>query len=183
MTKPIRTTGSVELYIEAAPEQIYRRVADVTGTGDRSLECRRCEWISGVAPATVGARFRGHNRKGWLIRWSRVCEVTTADSPRAFAFRTVPSRWDPSRRDSTTWTYTLTPEGPGTLVTHSYEVTKMPLAPFKVIYGRMMPHHRDMRPHMIHTLEALRNEASLTPQTLPAPQVLDASAVEPFATE
>jgi hypothetical protein len=93
-----------------------------------------------------------------VIRWSRVCEVTTAEPGRSFAFRTIPIRIDPSRNDSTTWSYTLTAEGSGTRVTHSYSITTPPLAPFKTIYGRLLPHHRDMRPHMTHTLESLRDK-------------------------
>jgi hypothetical protein len=156
-TRPWRTEGIVDLFIDAAPERIYKELADVTGTGDRSLECRSCEWLPGAAPQTVGARFRGRNRTG-MIRWSRVCEVTAAEPGRSFAFRTVPTRIDPSRNDSTTWSFTLTPEGSGTRVAHSYTITKQPLAPFKAIYGRLLPHHRDMRPQMIHTLESLRDK-------------------------
>ena len=73
-----------------------------------------------------------------------------------FVFRTVPERWDPSRRDSTTWAFTFVPEGDGTRVTHSYEITMMPSRPFRALYGVMFPHHRDMRPQMAETLGALR---------------------------
>ena len=37
------------------------------------------------------------NRSG-LVRWSRVCEVVTAEPGRSFAFRTVPERLDPTSR-------------------------------------------------------------------------------------
>jgi hypothetical protein len=158
MSSAWQRTGSVELYIAAPPEQVYDRVADVTRTGERSLECSRCEWLPGAAPGTVGSRFRGHNRKGRVIRWSRVCEVTTAERGHAFAFRTVPERWDPSRMDSTTWSYTLRSDGDGTAVTHSYEITKPPVGPLPRVYGWLMPHHKDMRPHMTHTLQAVRDQ-------------------------
>ncbi len=150
--------GSVQLFIDAPPDRVYDAVADVTATGDRSLECQRCVWLPGAPPGAPGARFRGHNRKGRFIRWSRTCEITEADRGREFAFRTIPTRLDPSRRDSTTWRYQLVPEGTGCRVTHAYAVTKMPPLPFKTIYGRLMPHHRDMRPHMLYTLESLRDQ-------------------------
>jgi hypothetical protein len=157
MTQAWRYEGSVELCIAAPADAVYERIADVTATGDRSLETRSCEWLPGAAPGSVGARFRGRNRSG-RIRWSRVCEVTTAEPGRSFAFRTVPERFDPTRADSTTWSYELEPAEDGTRVTHSYRITKRPMRPLQWLYGRMMPQHRDMRPQMMHTLESLRTE-------------------------
>ncbi len=159
MSSGWQTGGAVELSIGASSENVYDRIADVTGTGNRSTECTRCEWLPGQPPGTVGARFRGHNRKGRLIRWSRVCEVVLADRGVVFAFRTVPERWDVTRMDSTTWRYDLRPEGEGTRVTHSYEITKPPVGPLPWLFGVFMPHHKDMCPHMAHTLEVLRDEA------------------------
>jgi hypothetical protein len=92
------------------------------------------------------------------VSWSRTCEIIQATPGACFAFRTVPERWDPSRNDSTIWRYTLTPDGDGTLVTHDYRIVKPPLACFKWLYGRLLPHHRDMRPHLQHTLDALARE-------------------------
>jgi hypothetical protein len=148
--------GSVERTIDAPADVIYRVVTDVAATRRLSDECRRAEWLDGdLDEAVVGARFRGHNRIG-PIRWSRVCEVIEARPDAAFAFRTVPERWDPSRRDSTIWRYDLEPSpAGGTTVRHSYEVAEQPLRPFKAVYGRIFPHHRDMRPAMRHTLDAL----------------------------
>ncbi len=157
MTRTFQSQGVVDLFIDAPADAVYERIADVTATGDRSVECRSCEWLAGSPPGTVGARFRGRNRSG-IFRWSRVCEVTAAEPGRLFSFRTVPERFDPTRADSTTWSYTLKPEGSGTHVTHAYEITKWPVRPLQWLYARMLPQHRDMRPQMAHTLEALRAE-------------------------
>jgi hypothetical protein len=148
------TSGSVERVIEAPAQQLYALVSDVTSTGERSTECHRVEWLGGSRVAAVGSRFRGHNRSR-LARWSRTCEVIAAEPGRAFAFRTVPTRLDPSRRDSTTWRYDLVEDGDRTLVRHSYEITRLPSRPFRVLYGVLLPQHRDMRPAMQHTLDAL----------------------------
>lgn len=67
----------------------------------------------------------------------------------------MPERFDPSRADSTTWRYELTPVDGGTLVRHSYEITRMPRAPFKALYTVLLPQHRDMRPAMRVTLQRL----------------------------
>lgn len=153
-------SGSVERVIDADSEEIYRTITDVTSTGERSEECRRAEWLVGnPLNVAVGARFRGHNRSR-LARWSRVCEVIEATPGRVFAFRTVPERWDPSRRDSTTWRYEFVPDGGRTLVRHSYEITKFPIGPFKALYGVFLSQHRDMRPAMQHTLDALAKSFS-----------------------
>lgn len=150
--------GSVELLIRASPERIYDAIADVTAVGGRSLECRRCDWLPSATPGAVGARFRGRNRANVVARWSRVCVVTIADPGHAFAFRTLPETIDITRRDSTTWGYTLLPHSSGTLVTHYYEMTQPPLRLFRAIYGVFLSHHRDMRPHMAFTLTALKAE-------------------------
>ena len=157
-----RRHGTVELLIEAEPTTIFDRVADVTRQGDRSEECRSCVWLPGASPQTVGARFRGRNRHG-LARWSRVCEVTVSDPGRRFEFRTVPERLDLSRADSTTWGYLLRAEDGGTRVRHYYEITTMPVGPLSWLYGKLLPHHRDMRPAMAHTLERLRAELDAAP--------------------
>jgi hypothetical protein len=151
-----RTEGAVSLFIEAPAEAIYFQVADVTSTGQRSEECRQCEWLpGGLQGPVVGARFRGHNRSG-LARWSRVCEVVAAEPGRKFAFRTLPESMDPSRMDSTIWSYELVPEGSGTRVTQAYRIIRMPLPPFKLLYGLILPQHKDMRPQMQSTLQALK---------------------------
>lgn len=149
------TGGSVERWVAAEPHDVYRVVSDVTSTGERSDECRSAEWLpGGPQAAQVGARFRGRNRSG-VARWSRRCEVVEAEPGRAFAFRTIPQRVDLSRADSTTWRYHLAPQDGGTLVRHSYEITRLPLRPFRALYGVLLPHHRDMRPSMQHTLDRL----------------------------
>jgi hypothetical protein len=150
-----RAGGETQLVIDAPPREIYEIIADVTRIGERSPECRSATWLGADTAAVVGARFRGHNRSGRLARWSRTCEVLEAVPGVEFTFRTVPER-DPSRRDSTIWSYRLVPEVAGTRVVHSYEVTLMPLPAFRFLYGLMLPHHRDMRPQMQDNLDALK---------------------------
>jgi hemerythrin-like domain-containing protein len=162
-----RIRGQVSLDIDASPQDLYDIVADVTRIGERSPECHAARWLTGPPPQTVGARFRGLNKKG-PIRWSRVCEIVTADPGQQFAYRTVPERVDLSRRDSTTWSYQFTGENSRTRVTHSYHVTLLPLRPFMAFYRRAMPQHADMRPAMTDNLTALKQIAentSLQPAT------------------
>jgi hypothetical protein len=155
---PWRTSGSVELVVPAGPEALYGVVSDVTRIGERSPECHAAHWLPGAQAGALGAVFRGSNRAGWAARWSRRCQVVVADPGRAFAFRTLPERLDVSRRDSTTWRYDFERVDAGTRVRHSYEITKLPVQPIRAVYGVLMPHHRDMRPHMRANLEALRDQ-------------------------
>ena len=148
-------TGSVELWIDAPAADVYEAVSDVTRTSEISPEVQAADWLPGSAPGEPGARFRGRNRSG-VARWSRVCEIVTAAPGSSFSFRTVPERFDLSRRDSTTWSFELRPEGGGTTVVQSYDITMLPSAPFRAIYGRLLPHHRDMRPQMEETLGRLK---------------------------
>ncbi|NJC71927.1 SRPBCC family protein [Planosporangium thailandense] len=153
--RPWRTGGSVSIHIEATPDEVYAHISDVTRIGERSPECHSAEWLDAATPGTVGARFRGHNRSGPAARWSRTCEVIDAVPGRSFAFRTLPQR-DPTRRDSTIWAYQLQPGGTGTQLTHSYEITMMPLQPLRALYGILQPQHRDMRPQMLQSLQTLK---------------------------
>jgi hemerythrin-like domain-containing protein len=153
--RPWRTRGEVSLHVDAPPQRLYDLVAEVGSAPTRSQEVQACLWLKGPPPGTVGSRFRGHNRAG-LIRWSRVCEVITATRGEEFAFRTVPERLDPTRRDSSLWGYHFEPDGTGTRITHYYSLVQPPQPWLLTLYGILMPHHRDARPALRHTLEQLK---------------------------
>jgi Polyketide cyclase / dehydrase and lipid transport len=152
----MRTSGQVTVHVEAPPGAVYDLVADVTRIGEFSPECRRAEWLDDARRATPGARFRGRNIANKLSRWSRTCEVLTANGGREFSFRTVPA---PTKPDSTVWCYRFQPAGDGTDVTESYEVVKLPPRPLLALYRHLLPHHMDMRPHLRRTLEAIKRTA------------------------
>ncbi len=153
--RPWRTRGDVSLYIDASPERVYDLVADVGSAPTRSEEVQACLWLDGPPPGTVGSRFRGRNRAG-VIRWSRICEVVTATRGEQFAFRTVPEQFDPTRKDSSVWGYRFEPDGTGTRITHYYALVQPPRPWLLTLYGILMPHHRDARPALRHTLEKLK---------------------------
>jgi uncharacterized protein YndB with AHSA1/START domain len=131
-------TGQVEVEVSATPEQVWALLADVTRAGEWSHETQGGEWLDGASGAEPGARFRGRNRNG-RTRWSRVCEVVTADAPRAISWRTVASRL---YRDSTVWTYELAPTADGCRITQRFEVVR--LGPvFDRLFYAAIPAHRD----------------------------------------
>ena len=114
---PYATRGEVDVTVEAPPEKVYALVSDVTRMGEWSPETVRCEWADGATGPAVGARFKAQNRRGWM-RWSNKPEVVAAEPGKEFAF----SRKAPG--SAVVWRYTLSPEGTGTKLTESYEVTK-----------------------------------------------------------
>jgi hemerythrin-like domain-containing protein len=149
-----RTHGEVSLHIDVPPDRLYDVVTDLRTAPTRSREVQSCRWLDGPPPGSVGSRFRGRNRAG-VIRWSRVCEVLTAERGQEFSFRTVPERLDPTRGDSSVWGYRFEPEGTGTRITHYYTLIQPPKPWLLRLYGIVLPHHRDARPALTHTLERL----------------------------
>ena len=153
--RPWHTRGEASVHIEAPPERVYDLVTDLGSAPTRSEEVQACLWLEGLPPGTVGSRFRGRNRAG-LIRWSRICEVVNATRGEHFAFRTVPEKLDPTRRDSCIWGYHFEADGTGTRITHYYDFTQPPRPWLLTLYGILMPQHRDARPALRHTLEHLK---------------------------
>lgn len=110
VTEPL--AASIE--IGAAPDAVYRLVTDIPRMGQRSPECRRCEWVSGDH-AVPGARFKGSNRQR-LLRWSTICEIEVADG-QEFMFAVI--KGAAGRR--TRWRYRIEPAGGGAHVTETCE--------------------------------------------------------------
>lgn len=107
--------------VDAPPEAVWAVVTDVTRTGEWSPVCHTVRWTDGSTGPAPGARFRGENRIG-RVRWARECEVTQADRPRTFAFRTFYKG-----KESTRWRYEIEPRDGGARVTESYEPVAAPL--------------------------------------------------------
>ena len=113
------THDAVDRHIQASPETLYDVVADVTRTPELSPEVISCEWIDGATGPRVGARFRAVNHSGRGPDWRNTPVVTVAERGREFAF----SRTEKGA-GTIVWRYEFAPEGDGTLVTESYEVTR-----------------------------------------------------------
>ena len=147
------TTDSQSIEIDAPADRIYDLVADMPRMGEWSNECARVEWTNGATGAAPNATFLGHNYTGprGIIKWSRKGRVLTADRGREFAFdRTEPFA------GTVRWRYLFEPEGTGTRVTESYEVTKdLTVVGWFIIgtlYGRK-DRRTEMRASMLATLD------------------------------
>lgn len=113
------STDEVSRFIEASPQTLYDLVSDVTRTPEYSSEVVRCTWIGGATGPAVGARFKAINKAGHGPKWPNKPVVTAADPATEFAF----ARTEPFG-GTVAWRYRFVPEGAGTRVTESYEVTK-----------------------------------------------------------
>ena len=138
--------------ILAQPHSVYELVSDVTRMGSWSPETTSCRWIDGSTGPVVGARFRGTNRHGPLLRWTTTCTVISAEPGRRFAFD-VDFAGVPIAR----WAYDVEPTATGCTVTESWEdrrVRALQIAsvPLMGIADRAAHNRRGMQA----TLRALR---------------------------
>ena len=153
MGLPERQEVSIE--ISAPQEKVYDLVSDVTRMGEWSPECARCEWTGEAVGPAVGARFKGHNKRG-LMRWSNTPVVTAADPGREFAF----SRAGPGVGE-VVWRYQMTPSDGGTTLTESYEVVSPANQVMSLMTRVMLPGDRgkQLNQDMQVTLRCIKGAA------------------------
>jgi hypothetical protein len=149
------------IVIDATPEAVYAVVSDVTRTPEYSPEVTSCSWLDGAGEARVGARFEARNKVGRGPAWSNKPVVTVADPGREFAFARTEKF-----AGTVEWRYLLSPEGTGTRVVESYDVT----APLSWlgwfiiggIYGRT-DRREDLRTGIARSLERLKQVVESAP--------------------
>lgn len=134
----ISPAAEAKVHVDADPEVVWDVVADITRQDRWSSEATRCEWLAPETAAARGARFRGHNRRGFR-RWTRTNEILVVEPGRMLVWQTLPSRLYP---DSTEWRVELQDEGSHTVVTESYRITRLARAMEIFLYW-FNPTHRD----------------------------------------
>ncbi len=134
----IAQASRVEVTVDATLESVWRVIADVPRTSEWSHECHHIAWLGGATAAAPGVRFRGRSPSGWL-RWGRTCEVLAVDAPRQIAWRTIPTAL---LVDSTHWRLSLEPDGAGTQIVQTFQLTKFPRW-WECILVRINPSHID----------------------------------------
>ena len=149
-------TREANAVVRADADRVWSMVADVTRMGEWSPETERAEWIDGATGPAVGARFKGHNRKG-RTRWSTTCEVIDSKPGRAFAFAV-----GKVVKPETVWRYRFEPVAEGVRVTESFELSK-PLGLGSRLVTRLTTGVKDraadMEVGMRATLAALKRSA------------------------
>lgn len=148
-------TREARIRVAAAPGRVWSLVSDVTRMGEWSPETVSCEWLDGVEGPSVGARFRGTNRRG-RSKWATTCEVVACEPAREFAFVTRPDK------PETRWRYTFEPAAGGTEVVETFEILR-PLSKLDRMVTRVTTgvkdREADMEEGMLVTLSRLREAA------------------------
>lgn len=151
------TVADVEVteQVRADPAEVYAMVSDVTRMGSWSPETTSCQWLGDATGPAVGARFRGTNRHGPLLRWTTTCTVTDAEPGRRFAFDVDYAGVPISR-----WSYDFAATSDGCTVTESWTdlrpvVLRVAAVPIMGVADRGKHNRRGMRT----TLAALRATA------------------------
>ena len=143
--------ASASLTIAASADDLYDLVTDVANMGRLSPECTGGKWLDGATGPTVGARFKGSNKRG-IIRWSTTCTVVAAERGKVFTFETPDS--------GARWSYTFQPDGDGTTVTESREMfmERPAVAKWfsKLLLGGTESHDREMVDSLAATLARLK---------------------------
>jgi len=145
---------SVNLHMDASPQEIYDVVSDVTRTPEFSPEILECTWLDGATGPVVGARFKARNKVPNRPSWNNKPVVTVADPGREFSF----ARTEPFA-GTVEWTYRFEPDGTGTMVTETYSVTRAlsPIGWFVIgtLFARK-DRRADLRAGMEQTLQRIR---------------------------
>lgn len=147
----------VSVHIGAPPDVAYDLVADVTRTPEFSPEIARCTWLDGAAGPAAGARFEAVNKASRGPAWKNRPVVTAAQPGREFAF----SRTE-KLSGTLVWRYRLEPDGAGTRLTESYEVTRPVSRLGWFIIGRLYGCHNrraELRAGMDQTVQRIRETA------------------------
>ncbi|MFV0532504.1 MAG: SRPBCC family protein [Cumulibacter sp.] len=121
-----RYTHSESITINASPQQVWDVVSDVTRTGEWSPICRECWWKEPATGPVEGAWFHGRNQSGDR-EWETQSLVTAAQPGVEFTWVVggVAVRWS----------YTLAPEGDGTVLTESWAVLQGGIDFFDKTFG------------------------------------------------
>jgi hypothetical protein len=157
---------AAQIYIEAPPERVWRLVSDIYLMPGLSAELQEVAWLDGVTGPALGHRFTGRNANAVLGRWETVSTVVECDEPRCFAWAVG----DPDY-PSTTWRFSLRPDGAGpgiagTVVEQwmqmgpgrsglSLAIDAMPDKEAKIVFVRL----RELEAGLKHNLSALKELA------------------------
>lgn len=140
---------TVSREVPADPDRVWAHLTEVSNLAALSPENLSSTWLDEPGP---GARFKGRNAMGPLLRWSTVATVTEWEPGRRFGFEISP----PSR---TRWRYELEPvAGGGTRVTESMtkdEEQPLPIRVLQRFVGRVTDREAHLRAGMEQTLERL----------------------------
>ena len=151
--------SSGQVSINAAPDMVYRVVADPVAMVSFAREVYRVRWLDGATGPRVGARFRGDNRKG-LHRWWTIGTITAAEPNRRLAYEIR----TPFRVPIARWQYDIEPTRHGCRVTESSWI-KVPawFAPIAIMITGSRDRAAVNTSNIATTLRALKTHIEASP--------------------
>ncbi|QKT08224.1 SRPBCC family protein [Gordonia sp. X0973] len=105
-------TVEVEAKIGAAPERVWRSVADISLPVDQPGELYGAQWIDGASEPAVGAQFVGRNRSDFVGEWETLCTVVDVEPGRRWVWSVAAPEADPWAQ----WGFEVDPSRDGSVV-------------------------------------------------------------------
>lgn len=154
-------TVEEEISINASPATVWALIIDLNAVGQWSPEYQGGEWLDGANGPTVGARFKGQNKREER-EWESVSVVTECEAERTLAWAVGRDPGNPGAR----WRFDLTPIGHGTHVRQQVligpgpsgltaVIDQRPDLEERIIDNRIAEHSRNMQA----TLQGLKSAA------------------------
>jgi uncharacterized protein YndB with AHSA1/START domain len=151
-------TVAAEIYVEAPPERVWPVVSDIFLMPGLSAELQQVEWLGAATGPALGHPMLGE--------WETVSTIVECDEPRCFAWAVG----DPDH-PSTTWRFTLRPDGPGTVLEQwaqlgparsglNLAIDAMPEKERKIVFVRL----RDIEAGLKGNLAAIKKLAETEPR-------------------
>jgi hypothetical protein len=141
--------------VAAPPQRVWAFASDIAFPVGTSEELLAVEWTNGDGSLPcVGRTFVGTNANRYFGQWQTTATITECDEPRVFGWVIG----DPER-PSTTWRFTLAPDGTGTRLTHwvrigpgrsglTIAVARMPDKEERIVAGRLREFRAAMQAHL-----------------------------------
>lgn len=105
---------SDSIEIEASPDVVFARIADLPEMGRLSPENTGGQWLQGATGPGPGVKFRGTNERG-DDQWSTTARITTYEPPTRFVFDVT---FGPFRISQ--WSFSIEPTPHGCRVIESW---------------------------------------------------------------
>lgn len=151
-TEPGDPVLEASVHIDASPSRVWETIADVRRMSQWSPQVESTRLRSGFDTVELGAQFSSRNVRGefaWITRG----EIVRFDPARAFAFRIL--------ENHAIWSFTLEPDGDGTLLTQRREapdgLTAASHAVIDEYLGGTEAFTAEMRAGMRETLDRIRD--------------------------
>ena len=144
---------SVERYVAATPKAVFDLLADPSRHREIDGSGTVREAVQGPARLTLGARFGMHMEAG--ASYQMINEVVEFETDRQIAWQARPSVTLVAKViGGRIWRYELTPQGAGTLVRESWDISQERVPP--LVWGL----RRLTRQSMVRTMDRLEKVLS-----------------------